>query len=101
MEELNNLYREYKLITLPKESILNAAAIQTLDTLLDSTNPQELREDLLELYHSYIVHEHQALPLDFDRMANNLNRLFETLATMSKAVGRENVSGNEPFRSPL
>lgn len=44
-------------------------AIQARDNLFDSASPRELCENLLGIYHTYLVHAHHALPLDFEQLA--------------------------------
>jgi flagellin-specific chaperone FliS len=53
--------------------------IERLDNLLDFTEPGELREYLLEIYHQYILHEHDSLPCNFKELANSMQVLFDFL----------------------
>jgi hypothetical protein len=69
------------------ESIrLKPAAIQALDGLFDAAPPQELRENLLEIYHTYLVHAHHTLPLDFEKLARNMYLLTSCLLTVSQEL---------------
>lgn len=65
---------------------LTPAAIQALDNLFDSAPPQELRENLLEIYHTYLVHAHHTLPLDFEKMARNMYLLTNCLLTVAEEL---------------
>jgi hypothetical protein len=72
------------------ESIrLTPAAIQALDGLFDSAPPQELRENLLEIYHTYLVHAHHTLPLDFENLARNMYLLTSCLLTVSQELSKK------------
>jgi hypothetical protein len=53
--------------------------IDRLNNLLDFTEPGELREYLLEIYHLYIIHEHDSLPCNFKELANGMQILFDFL----------------------
>ena len=65
---------------------LTPAAIEALDNLFDSAPPQELRENLLEIYHTYLVHAHHTLPLDFEKLARNMYLLTNCLLTVSQEL---------------
>jgi hypothetical protein len=51
--------------------------------LLTVARPTDYREALLELYHSYVEHHHDALPLDFGEMAHRVNVLCEFFKALS------------------
>ena len=53
--------------------------IYQLDCLFDFVSPHDLREYLLEIYHTYIIRENERLPTDFSRMAESIQILFEVL----------------------
>jgi len=54
-------------------------AIYRFDNLLEFAAPNELREYLLEIYHHYIIHEHERLPCNFSDMAESMQILFDLL----------------------
>jgi hypothetical protein len=56
-----------------------ADTVSRLDDFFDFTNPVELRENLLELYHSYIMHHHDSLPNDFGKFAESMSVFFDIL----------------------
>ena len=58
--------------------------IYQLDCLFDFVSPEDLREYLLEIYHTYIIRENERLPTDFSRMAESLQILFEFLKIVEK-----------------
>jgi hypothetical protein len=58
---------------------LTPEMVHRLDDFFDFTNPTELRENLLELYHSYIMHHHDSLPNDFRRFAESMSVFFDIL----------------------
>ena len=61
-----------KVILLPKDSPLNQEVIEKLHQLLDFTSPNEFRENLLEVYLTYIIFTNDAPPINFDRIAENM-----------------------------
>ena len=61
-----------KVILLPKDSPLNQEVIEKLHQLLDFTPPNEFRENLLEVYLTYIIFTNDAPPINFDRIAENM-----------------------------
>jgi hypothetical protein len=63
---------------------LNPANLETLDQLFTTVSAEELREDLLELYHSYLVYCHGNLPVTFGRISRNMYRLSHCLAEMER-----------------
>lgn len=54
-------------------------AIYQLDSLLEFVKPQDLREYLMEIYHQYIIREHEMLPGNFTEIAQSLKVLLEFL----------------------
>jgi hypothetical protein len=58
--------------------------IYQLDCLLDFVSAQDLREYLLEIYHTYIVRENEMLPENFSRIAESLQILFEFLKLLEQ-----------------
>lgn len=68
----------------PEGTHLSAQAIEALDSLFSSVPPLELRDNLLEVYHTYLVHAHHTLPLDFERLAMNMYLLINCLGTIGK-----------------
>ena len=51
--------------------------LNPLKHLLRAGRPTDYREALLELFHTYIIREHEALPLDFANMAQRIHLLCE------------------------
>lgn len=58
--------------------------IERIDKLFDFTTPDELRDDLLEIYLSYIISESEALPVNFDRISANMYQLIMMLNELRK-----------------
>jgi hypothetical protein len=50
-----------------------------LDNFFDFMSPDELRENLIELYHSYIIHRHGSLPNDFEKFSESMSVLLDIL----------------------
>jgi hypothetical protein len=65
--------------TQTRRTSLPAGTLYRLSNLLDCVPPEELREHLLELYHQYIIHEHESLPNNFSNMAEGMQMLFDLL----------------------
>ena len=89
MPDIDHLYREYKVIALPRDTHLTPAILEKLDGLLESAPPHELRDDLLEIYHAYIIHEHQALPLHFEKLATHIHLLIDCLGSVDTEFKNE------------
>ena len=83
---MDNPHHTQRVITIPHDSRLSEAMIERLDHLLEVSPPGELRNSLLEIYHTYIIHEHEALPLNFNKIAMGMYLLIEclTLAEMEQ-----------------
>jgi hypothetical protein len=69
-----------------KDIRLSLEAIQKLDHLLSVAPPREMREHLLEMYHTYLIHAHHALPINFDKMAANMYLLINCLRDLDEGV---------------
>jgi hypothetical protein len=63
---------------------LTPNAIELLDNLLDAAPPHVLRENLLEIYHTYLIHAGNTLPIDFDRLAMNMYHFINCLGTLQR-----------------
>lgn len=59
-------------------------ALDHLRHLLNVARPADYREAILELYHSYVEHHHDALPIDFGEMAHRVNVLCEFFKALSE-----------------
>jgi hypothetical protein len=64
---------------------LTQEAIEILDRLFDTAPPNELRDNLLEIYHTYLIHVHNTLPLNFDKLSMNMYHLIQSLGALSNA----------------
>lgn len=71
---------------LPRTSKLTEDVIQRLDHILDFAPPEEYRDTLIEIYHTYIRHEYETLPLTFEEMADQMYFLMEFLSTASREM---------------
>jgi hypothetical protein len=67
---------------------LTPEAIAALDTLFQSAPPHELRANLQEIYHTYLIHAHQTLPIDFEKLAMNMYLLMHCLEKLDQETGR-------------
>ena len=75
---------------LPPYTNLSRESIELLDGLFEAAPPQQLRESVIEIYHTYLIHNHNTLPDDFDQIAYSLYHLIQCL----KDVGEE-LEGRE------
>ncbi|HEY5750960.1 MAG TPA: hypothetical protein VIU12_33080 [Chryseolinea sp.] len=62
---------EYTTFRLPSNTPLSLPALNQLHDLLSNFPAQDVRNTLLEFYQSYVMHEHDNLPLSFDEMATH------------------------------
>jgi hypothetical protein len=88
----DNFYIE-RTFTLPRTSKLTEELVQQLDHMLEYSSPEDYRNTLIEIYHLYIIHEHNTLPIVFERMANHMFFLIEFLKTASNEMNTETVLG--------
>lgn len=61
---------------------LSSDMIYQLESLFEFAPPDELREHLIDIYHHYIIHEHEHLPLNFKRVSQSMQVLFELLKSL-------------------
>ncbi|UII31114.1 hypothetical protein LVD17_22745 [Fulvivirga ulvae] len=90
MIDLNQLSKEHRLLVLPKHSRVTKELIRLFDNLLDFAPVPELRQTLIEVYHKYIISEHQMLPEDFNKIAANMYFLIDFLNDVEKEMKRNN-----------
>lgn len=79
MSTLDETSPERRIIELPQSTKLTEETIRQLDHFLEFARPQDVRNTLIEIYHLYIIHEHEMLPLDFKKMAEHLYFLITFL----------------------
>ena len=72
--------------TLPKTSKLTEEVIQQLDHILDFSPPEEYRNTLIEIYHTYICKEHESLPYEFRLMADHMYFLVDFFRKASEEM---------------
>jgi hypothetical protein len=53
--------------------------IYRLNSFFELMPPMVLRDHLIELYHNYIQHEYEALPYNFNQLAENLPLFLDFL----------------------
>lgn len=80
---------------LPPPFRLTRAGIREVNNLLAFTSPEDLRNTLIEMYHTYIMQQHHALPVNFDTMSGQMFLLLETLKRLQPSEkNRDRNSGN-------
>lgn len=67
------------LINVPSHITITPEVISRLDTFFEFMTPNDLRENLMGMYHCYIQHEHDCLPGDFSRVAEGMILFFDFL----------------------
>lgn len=75
-----------RVFTLSKTSKLTEVIVQQLDHTLEFAAPEDYRNTLIEIYHMYLIHEHEMLPANFEEMANHLLFLLDFLKLASKEM---------------
>ncbi len=61
-----------------------SGSLQDLQDLFSSAPPAQLRQSLQEIYHTYIIQNHEMLPLNFTRIATNMYHLLDFLEKAEK-----------------
>jgi len=76
----------------PRISPISPTVIDQLEQLFASSSAQAYRDTLVEVYHTYIMHEHEHFPVHFDAMAANMYALIEFLRMADTEMsGRRDV----------
>lgn len=57
----------------------NQEMVSRLEVFFESIPPNEFRESLLEIYLSYIRHEHESLPYNFRELAESMGMFLDFL----------------------
>lgn len=83
--------KEQCVLILPKHTKVTGEMIRKLDNLLGFATPDELRRNVMDIYHSYVINEFEILPNDFEKMATNLYFLIGFLDEAENEV-------NEPAK---
>ncbi len=58
--------------------------LQRLNDLFSSAPPQQLRESIHEIYLTYIIQNHEMLPVNFTRIATDIYYLIDFLDKAEK-----------------
>jgi hypothetical protein len=58
--------------------------MKDLEVLFSSAPPDQLRQSLHEIYLTYIIQNHEMLPLNFTRIATNMYHLLDFLEKAEK-----------------
>jgi hypothetical protein len=69
--------------------------ISRLETFFEFMPPHALRERLMAMYHSYILHEHDYLPDDFTHVAEGMIMFFNFLKFAGEEFNAQ-YSGDRP-----
>ena len=66
------------------KSSVTPETIYRLSSFFEFMPPDELRDNLIELYHSYLLHEHDALPDNFKQLAEGMSIFLDFLKFVHK-----------------
>ena len=89
MTDLKKIYKEHRIIVLPKYTKLTEHLIWQFDGVLDAMSPGELRDNILEVYQRFLIKEHEFLPVDFQKLASNLYILIDFLTLAEKEINKK------------
>ncbi len=89
MKESNQAQKEQCVIILPKQTKVTEEMIKRLDNLLSFASPEELRRNVTEIYHSYVIHEFEMFPSNFEKLATNMYFLISFLDKSDKEMNAE------------
>lgn len=81
-------YTSSRSVQLPDGTFLNEEIVRQFDNFFSSVRPSDLRDTLIEIYHNYVVHEHQAFPIEFDRMSMQMYLLIDLLKRIDSEMER-------------
>jgi hypothetical protein len=59
--------------------IITPEVIYRLDSFFEFMPLHDFRDHLIELYHNYIMHEHDSLPHNFHQLAEGMSIFFDFL----------------------
>ncbi len=90
MSNSDKLFKEHKVIVLPKDTRITEDVIMRLDSLLEFASPEELKNNLIEIYHNYIIHANDAFPLDFEKFSSNMYFLINFFKNTGDEMRQEN-----------
>lgn len=64
---------------IPKKAASSQEIASRIEDFFKSIPPHEFRENLLEIYLSYIRHEHECLPYNFKELAESMGMFLDFL----------------------
>lgn len=93
--ETQTLSDKDHLINALLKSSVTPETIYRLESLFEFMPPDELRDNLIELYHSYLLHEHDALPYNFKQLAEGMSIFLDFLKFVHKERTDSKDRGSE------
>lgn len=73
-------------VFLPSDTKVTRNVIKLVDTLLSFSPPSQYRCNLTQIYHEYIIKYHEALPISFEDMANDMYCLIDFFQRVENEV---------------
>ncbi len=92
MHSLKDSNSKSQHVTLPENSKLNQSMIDEIDLFIDTVSPKLLKENILELYFTYIIRESEMLPWDISAMSANIYFLMGFLDKLEADLSLEDVA---------
>jgi hypothetical protein len=86
-------HEDYREVKVSRSSLLTDEIIHQLDGVLNFASPGEFRDTLIEIYHVYILREHQMLPGNFNDMAGQLYVLIDFFKMMENGINSGRADG--------
>ena len=77
-----------KSIILPDCAKINEEIIERLSDFLDAVPPRRLKNHIWVVFTQYLIHEHDSLPMDFDKVACDLYWLFDFLILAEEELAK-------------
>lgn len=78
---------------LPDRIKLTPEVLTRLSDFFEFLPPTEFRNQLIEMYHLYILHEHESLPNDFARLAEGMITFLDLLQFAAQEWEENNGTG--------
>lgn len=75
--------------------IITPEIIHRLDSFFEFMPPHDFRDHLIELYHNYIMHEHDSLPHNFHQLAEGMSIFFDFLKFADEELSTQTVKQNQ------
>lgn len=79
-----------KFIEITEYSNLSPNIVRALDDLIESSPPGNLKNNVIWVYHQYLMNCENAIPHDFDRIAADMFFLVDFITIIEKELSKSN-----------